>query len=63
MWNSKSSVKLKSQIGLQLWKNLDDDDDDDDDLDINKALENIVENVKASATESLSYCELKQRKS
>jgi len=45
MWKSKNNIRLKSQIGLQLWKNSDDDyggggsnddDDDDDDVDISR---------------------------
>jgi hypothetical protein len=39
------------------------DDDDDDDVDISGAWERIREDTKASATESLGYCELKQQKS
>jgi hypothetical protein len=35
-------------------------DDDDDVMGINRAWENIRQNMKASATESLGYCELKQ---
>jgi len=35
-------------------------DDDDDDMDINKAWKSIIENMKASATGSLCYHELKQ---
>jgi len=44
----------------------DDDDDDggggggDDDVDISGAWEDITENTKASATESIRHCELKQ---
>jgi hypothetical protein len=37
-------------------------DDDDDDVDINRAWESIRENMKASATEYLSYYELKHHK-
>jgi hypothetical protein len=40
-----------------------DDDDDDDDVDINRAWECIRQSTKASATDSLGYCELKQHKS
>jgi hypothetical protein len=35
------------------------DDDDDDDVDISRAWEMTGENVKASATVNLGYCELK----
>jgi hypothetical protein len=38
----------------------DDDDDDDDDVDIISAWENMKENIRALATESLGYHELKQ---
>jgi hypothetical protein len=41
-------------------KNLDDDDDDDD-VYVSKAWEGISKNMKASATESLGYYELKQQ--
>jgi len=41
----------------------DDDDDDDDDVGISRHWEYIRENMKASATESLGYCEFKQQKS
>jgi hypothetical protein len=34
----------------------------DDDMDINRAWESIRKNMKASATDSLGYCELKQHK-
>jgi len=34
MWQSKKSIRLKFQIGFQLWKT---DDHDDDDVDINRA--------------------------
>jgi hypothetical protein len=41
-------------------KNMDDDDDDDDDdVDISRVWENIRDNIKSAATESLSYYELK----
>jgi hypothetical protein len=30
IWKSMNSIRLKSQIGLQLLENMDDDDDDDD---------------------------------
>jgi hypothetical protein len=33
---------------------------DEGDLDINRAWENVTENLKASTTESLGYYELKQ---
>jgi len=36
---------------------------EDDDVDINRNTVNIRENMKASATKSLGYCELKQHKS
>jgi hypothetical protein len=41
---------------------LDDDDDDDDDVDISRALDNIRQAIKDSATENLGmgYYELKQ---
>jgi predicted glutamine amidotransferase len=35
------------------------DDDDDDDVDINRTWESIKVCMKASATESLDYCDLK----
>jgi hypothetical protein len=50
------SFTLKSQTELQLWKNFDDDDD------INRAWENIIQTIWASATESLGYHKLKQHK-
>jgi len=37
-------------------------DDDDDDVGISKAWESIRKNVKASATDSLGYYDLKQHK-
>jgi hypothetical protein len=51
-------------------ENLNDDDDDDDggggggggDVDISRAWESIRENMKASATDSLGFYELKEHK-
>jgi hypothetical protein len=37
-------------------------DDDDDDMDINKAWKSIIENMKASGTESRGCYEFKQHK-
>jgi hypothetical protein len=48
-------LHLRKSIG-------DDDDDDDDDGDMNGASESIREKSKASATDNLGYCELKQNK-
>jgi hypothetical protein len=61
-WNSENSTRLKSQCFAAL-ENLEDDDDDDD-TDISKAWESIREDIIITlSTESLSYYELKQRKS
>jgi len=46
---------LSSQTGLQLWRTSDGED-------INRAWENIKENIKTSAKESLGLYELKQHK-
>jgi hypothetical protein len=43
------------QTGLQLWKT-------DDNVDINIAWENIKENIKTSAKESVGHYELQQHK-
>jgi hypothetical protein len=59
MWNWKNSIRLKSQNRFAALQNLSGDDDGDD---INRAWESIRENMKASATECLGYCELKQHK-
>jgi hypothetical protein len=54
---SKSSIKLKLQTGLQLWKT-------GGDMDVSGAWENINVYIKASATDSLvGYYELKQHES
>jgi hypothetical protein len=69
----KEQYQAKVSNRFTLLENLDDDDgggggdasaavDDDDDVDINRAWENITENKKASATDSLGYYELKQHK-
>jgi hypothetical protein len=47
---------LKSQIGSDLWKNV------DDEVDINIVWETIIENIKISAKASLGYYELKKHK-
>jgi hypothetical protein len=47
---------------LQFLKNLDDDDDDDDDVYINGTWKRTRRNIKASPTENLGYCVLKQHK-
>jgi hypothetical protein len=59
-------VKISNRFAAV--ENLDDDndndndnDDDDDDMNINRTLESITKNIKASATDSLGY-ELKQYK-
>jgi hypothetical protein len=48
---------LRSQIGLQLWEDL------DAEVEINSAWKMIRENIKISAKESLGYHELKKHKS
>ena len=47
---------MRLRTGLQLWRVLCDDED------INRAWENIKENIKTSAKESLGLQELKQNK-
>jgi hypothetical protein len=47
---------LRFQTGLQLWRTLSDSED------VNRAWENIKENIKTSAKESLGLHKLKQRK-
>jgi hypothetical protein len=55
-WRLGNSSRLKSQTGLQLWRTLIDSED------IHRALENIKENIKTSAENSLGLYELKQHK-
>ncbi|PNF37789.1 hypothetical protein B7P43_G10754 [Cryptotermes secundus] len=52
----KSSIVLKSQIGLRLWETW------NTVVDVNKTWENIRENIKISAKKSLGYYELKKHK-
>jgi hypothetical protein len=54
MWKVKKSKSLKSQMGLQLWKNM-----DEDDVEIIRKWERFRKNMKASATETVGYYELK----
>jgi hypothetical protein len=51
MQKSKYSIKLKSHVGFQFWKTK-----------MMMACENVRENVKDSATDSLGYYDLKQHK-
>jgi len=56
MWTSKNSIRLKSEVDLQLWKTQ---------MTMWTSVglwESIKENIKASATESLGYYELKHHK-
>jgi len=55
----KEQYQIKISNRFAASKNLDDDDDDD----INRAWGSIRENIKASVTGCLGYCELKQLKS
>jgi hypothetical protein len=50
MWKSKNNIRLKSQIGLELWETC-----YDDDIDIKRTWESITENIKASTIDSLGY--------
>ena len=54
-WRLGYSIRLSYQTGLQLWRTSDSED-------INRAWENIKENIKTSAKESLGLYELKQHK-
>jgi hypothetical protein len=56
IWRLRNSVRLRYQTDLQLLDNL------IDYKDINKAWENIKENIKASAKEILSVYGFKQHK-
>jgi len=47
-WRLGNSIRLRLQTGLQLWS---------DDEEINRAWENIKENIKTSAKESLGLQE------
>jgi hypothetical protein len=53
--NLRNSIRSKSETGLQLWKTR-------VNVDINRAWENIMENIKISVKGSLGHCELKQHK-
>jgi hypothetical protein len=61
IWKSKNNITLKSSNRLEAVESMDDDNDDDD-VDISGAWKSITENTKASVTEILCYCELKQHK-
>jgi hypothetical protein len=53
---------VKEQYQVTIRKTLAAMDKIEDSGDINRACDNITENVKSSAQESLGYCESKQRK-
>jgi hypothetical protein len=57
-WRLGNSSRLRFQTGLQLWRT----DSRSDIEDINRVWENIKENIKTSAKESLGLHELKQHK-
>jgi hypothetical protein len=60
-----NNVVVKEQYQVEIsnrFTTLENFDDDDDDVDISRAWESIRENMKASATESLDYYELKWHK-
>jgi hypothetical protein len=62
----KISNRLKSQISNRFaaleYFDDDDDDDDDDDISINRAWKGITEDMKASVTDCLGYCQFTQHK-
>jgi hypothetical protein len=51
----KNSISLKSQMGSQLWKTL------ENYVDVNRAWEPIMENIKISAKECPGYYKLKHK--
>ena len=55
-WRLGNSIRLRSQIGLQLWRTWNDSQD------VNRAWENMKETIKISAEESLGLYEWKQLK-
>jgi uncharacterized protein with HEPN domain len=54
---ANNGIRLKFQVQFAAMENL---DHDYDDVDIIRAWETVSENIKASSTESLGYCEMKQ---
>jgi len=57
-----SELEGRKQNQIKIWKRFADLENVNDSEDINKAWENIKENIKTSAKESLDLYELKQRK-
>jgi len=53
-WTLEKSSRLRSQTGMQLWRN--------DSKDTNWVLKNIKENIKTSDNEILGLYKLKQHK-
>jgi hypothetical protein len=56
-WWLENSIRLRLKTGLQLLENL------SDGMNINRAWENIKENIKTSAKESLGLHEFKHHRS